>query len=252
MKRTLFRSCALMFCLCAVLCGGEPRIAGFNYLIVIDPAVDEGGRPVAVINGDQVDVPPTLHVHPYFYSGDVEFQAQILEGGPTIIVASHPKAGEKCYINAILPPGAPVVAYCDESITYIYQNERVVIEFLRSKSNKTAVKYLSGQGIGSSIGEAVEKAKAKSAERKQQSKLHSEIKELTRDAGRMIKGSIGAASAAGAFTIERVRLIGGMIPGVKPLQSLADQAEERGATEAVRQAGLEQAREATQFIPTVR
>ncbi|MGV2334735.1 MAG UNVERIFIED_CONTAM: hypothetical protein LVR18_11680 [Planctomycetaceae bacterium] len=84
----------------------EPRGPGFNELIVVDPGVSDDGKPTVVIQDGKVEVPPSLHVHPNYYSGDREYQAQILQGGPVIIVANHPKSGQKLYIDAILPAAA--------------------------------------------------------------------------------------------------------------------------------------------------
>ncbi len=252
MKLTILSLCAYFCAFCLVARAGEPRIPGFNYLIVIDPAVEENGRPAAVINGDQVEIPPTLHIHPYFYSGDVEYQAQILEGGPTIIVANHPKSGEKLYIDAILPPGAPVVAYRDDAIRYIYPDKRVIIEFVGIRNRHAVVKYVNGQGVVRSAQAKIAARKVKIKEQKGKSKLYSEIKEVSHDTGNIIKGSFGVVTTAGAFTLERVRVVAEMIPGVQPLMSLGEQAAERGAKEEVRQAGLKAAREQTEFIPTVR
>src|SRR5262245_125102 len=73
---------------------------------VLDPNVDPRGnptvvtRPAAIPTGMGasgrviVDIPPTVLVHRYYYTGDRSFQYKMLPGGPCIVVASHPKTGE--------------------------------------------------------------------------------------------------------------------------------------------------------------
>ena len=95
---------------------------------VISPNVDPLDRPAAVIkdwsNGlKTVDIPPTVLVHKYYYTGDRSFQAQLLPGGPSIVVVNHPKTGERCYIEMQMLPGAPRVTYTSHSIERFW-NER--------------------------------------------------------------------------------------------------------------------------------
>ncbi len=108
---------------------------------VLDPNVDPQGnptvltRPAAVTSSFghdgqlQVDIPPTVLVHRYYYTGDRSFQARLLPGGPCIVVVSHPKTGERLYIPVQLPPGAPRVTYTDSSIEYDYGTQAVTISF---------------------------------------------------------------------------------------------------------------------------
>ncbi|MFN5075494.1 MAG: hypothetical protein ACK5MO_07870, partial [Planctomyces sp.] len=63
----------------------EPRDPVLGVVFVVDPAVNEHGKPAVIIENGQVEIPPTLHVHPNYDCGDRDFQAQILQGGPTII-----------------------------------------------------------------------------------------------------------------------------------------------------------------------
>jgi hypothetical protein len=84
------------------------------------------------MNGDlQVEIPQTVLVHKYYYSGDRSFQAQLLPGGPSIIVANHPRTGDRCYIDVQLPPGAPRVIYTGHSIEYDYDKQGVTVCFKR-------------------------------------------------------------------------------------------------------------------------
>ena len=88
---------------------------------VLDPNVDPRGNPAVVTRpavaltstGPDgrviVDIPPTVLVHRYYYTGDRTSQARLLPGGPCIVVVSHPKTGERLYIPVQFPPGAPRV-----------------------------------------------------------------------------------------------------------------------------------------------
>src|SRR5207302_10265435 len=101
---------------------------------VLDPNVDARGNPAVLTRpgpagGVLVDIPPTVLVHRYYYTGDRTFQARLLPGGPCIVVASHPRTGERLYIPVQLPPGAPRVTYTAGSIEYDYGTQAVTISF---------------------------------------------------------------------------------------------------------------------------
>ena len=230
----------------------QPREAGFNELLVIEPEGQERGLPTAVIKDGQVEIPPTLHVHPYYYSGDKEYQAQILNGGPTIIVANHPKSGDKLYIDAVLPAGAPIVAYSAHSITYVYPDRRVCIEFHLLHRDRAVVKYISGRGVVREAHEQLEEVAESIEEHKKKSRLMSELGELKTEAADMAKGSVGVITGAGAVAVERVRAVTRILPGVAALRSLGKQAEERAAKEETRQLGLLKAKQESLDIPTNR
>lgn len=102
---------------------------------VLDPRASSDGRPaVELVPGGKhgelkVDIPPAILVHKYYYSGHRSFQAQILPGGPCIVVANHPKNGERQYIDVVLPPGAPRVTYYAHSIDYDFGHRGVRVHF---------------------------------------------------------------------------------------------------------------------------
>src|SRR5258707_834397 len=58
---------------------------------VLDPNVDPRGNPAVVtrpgpMGAILVDIPPTVLVHRYYYTGDRSFQARLLPGGPCVVV----------------------------------------------------------------------------------------------------------------------------------------------------------------------
>ncbi|MEY2724539.1 MAG: hypothetical protein RLZZ458_406 [Planctomycetota bacterium] len=230
----------------------QPREAGFNELLVIEPQGQESGQPTAVIKDGKVEIPPTLHVHPYYYSGDKEYQAQILNGGPTIIVANHPKSGEKLYIDAVLPAGAPIVAYSAHSITYVYTDRRVCIEFHLLHHDRAIVKYISGRGLVRETHEQLDEVADSIDEHRKKSRLMTELGELKTEAKDIAKGSVGVITGAGAVAVERVRAVTRVLPGAAALRSLGKQAEERAAKEETRQLGILKAKEESLDIPTIR
>lgn len=233
----------------------EPRDPGLGDLIVVDPGVNEQGKPAVIIENGKVEIPPTLHVHPNYYCGDREFQAQILQGGPTIIVANHPKSGEKLYIDAILPAGAPIVAYTAHTITYVYTDRRVCIEFCRVNDRKATVKYISGRGLIREVHEQTGEIVQAVHEQKQKSRLAAELGELGTEVTDIAKGTAGVFSTAGAVAVERTRAFTRILPGAAVLRSIGQQSGERAAAEQARQAGkaaAEQLKKDTQSIPTVR
>lgn len=244
----------------AITAGGicaaqEPRDPGFGDLIVVDPGVDEQGKPTVIIEDGKVEIPPTLHVHPNYYCGDREFQAQILQGGPTIIVANHPKSGEKLYIDAILPPGAPLVAYSSHTITYVYTDRRVCIEFCRINDRKATVKYISGRGLIREVQQQTGDIVQAVHESGRKSRLAAELGEFGTEVTDIAKGSAGVFSTAGAVAVERARAFTRILPGVAVLRSIGQQSDERAAAEEARQAGkaaVEQLKKDAQSIPTVR
>lgn len=104
-------------------------------LQIIPPNVDSLGKPrvVMVPQGASglldIEVPPTVILHRYYYTGDRNFQAQMLPGGPTVVVARHPRSGEQIAIEAQLLPGAPRVYYTRNEIRYVYKEKTIAIHF---------------------------------------------------------------------------------------------------------------------------
>ena len=103
-------------------------------LIVIDPNQDSRNRPTPSFVPDaqgnnRIEIPPTVIVHRYYYSGDREFQGPMLPGGPTVLVANHPSTGEQVSVQAQLMPGAPRIRYCKSCIIYNYADRCLKLDF---------------------------------------------------------------------------------------------------------------------------
>jgi hypothetical protein len=125
---------------------------------VLDPNADSQGRPAVELHRDKcgdliVDIPPVILVHRYFYTGDRSFQAQLLPGGPSIVVANHPRTGERCYIPVQMLPGAPRVTYTKSCIQYDFGQNGITVQF--PWWGKPSVKYRSGVPLQRRIGNLV-------------------------------------------------------------------------------------------------
>jgi hypothetical protein len=124
----------------AGLPGGElhrpkaPVVAPVDELEILDPRVDPEGKPRTVMELDangrpQVAIPPSIIVHKYYYTGDRDFQAPPLPGGPAIVVVNHPVTGERTYVEVALLPGSPRIYYTDDAIDYEYEDRCIRIHF---------------------------------------------------------------------------------------------------------------------------
>ena len=110
------------------------KVSPSDELIVIDPNQDSRNRPtpsfVPDANGNnRIEIPPTVIVHRYYYSGDREFQGPMLPGGPTVLVANHPSTGEQVSVTAQMMPGAPRIRYCKSCIIYNYADRCMKLDF---------------------------------------------------------------------------------------------------------------------------
>ncbi|MDP6446239.1 MAG: hypothetical protein QGG36_27650 [Pirellulaceae bacterium] len=125
---------------------------------VLDPGVDPTGKPAVLLRpggkGDElrVEIPPTVLVHRYYYSGNRKFQGPPLPGGPSILVVNHPRTGERCYIPAQMKPGAPVVHYSQHGIAYEYPDGAITLHF--GLTGKPTIRYRNGKSIRSTVARA--------------------------------------------------------------------------------------------------
>jgi len=124
---------------------------------LLDPNADPLGRPAVELqysaHGLHVDIPPAVLVHKYYYTGDRSFQAQMLPGGPSIVVVNHPKTGERCYIPVQMLPGAPRVTYTGNAIEYDYGENGITVHF--GLFGAPTIKYRSGLTWGAKMSNLV-------------------------------------------------------------------------------------------------
>lgn len=121
---------------------------------VLDPGADSLGNPaVELLANGEVNIPPVVLVHRYYYSGDRSFQGPMLPGGPSILVVNHPKTGDRVYVPAQMMPGAPRVTYTRGGITYQYENHAVMLHF--GFHGQPTIKYRSGASIQQKVGKVL-------------------------------------------------------------------------------------------------
>ena len=112
----------------------QPNVPPIDELEILDPRVDHEGKPQSQIvvgaNGvTKVEIPPTVIVHRYYYTGDRDFQGPMLQGGPTLLAVNDPATGEQIYAEAVLPPGAPRITYRRDRIVYEYRDRSIIVCF---------------------------------------------------------------------------------------------------------------------------
>lgn len=126
--------------------------APVDELTILDPRVDAEGKPhpQLVVGADgqrHVDIPPTVIVHNSYYSGDRDFRAPRLVGGPVVLVLNDPNSGEQLNLEAMFPAGSPRVFYRRHHIDYVFGRERVRVKFdgpLTFAQHYPRVLYLQG------------------------------------------------------------------------------------------------------------
>lgn len=111
-----------------------PTVSPADELEILDPRVDPEGKPKALMlpspdGTQQIEIPPTIIVHRYYYTGDRDFQGPMLKGGPTVLTVQNPATGEQAYVEVLLPPGAPRIHYRRDRIVYEYRTEFITVKF---------------------------------------------------------------------------------------------------------------------------
>ena len=223
---------------------------------VLDPGVDPLGNPAVLVRPDeygqlQVDIPPVVLVHRYYYTGDRSFQAQLLPGGPSIVVANHPRTGERCYVPVQMLPGAPRVTYTSSSIEYDYGETGITVQF-KTHAPPT-IKYRNGLPWHRKIGNAVHADQWRDrAEKLHDSTKNAASRSRTLASGAMIKfGDTSQTILLPAANLLEMMPGGKIVFGTDWEQRLASRAAEHRRDKANRHAEKDQ-RWADFSIPTNR
>ncbi|MEZ6135384.1 MAG: hypothetical protein R3C53_10790 [Pirellulaceae bacterium] len=124
------------------------RVSPVLEIEVLDPNADPRGNPAVTVTTDaagnsQVEIPPSLIVHRYYYTGDRSFRGPDLPGGPSIVIAQNPRDGQQVYLQVQMLPGSPIVHYTDRSIEYDFGNRAVIVSFPRV--GEPTVSYRNGR-----------------------------------------------------------------------------------------------------------
>lgn len=233
----------------------EPIAHGLHDLVVYDPGVHERGLPSPeLVEGGKVDIPPAVHVHRFYYSGDKEIQGPIISGGPTVVVASHPKTGKRMYVEVVLPAGAPRIAYNKHGITYVYPDKRVSVNFQHFPfdTEKAVVKVQNGQGIGRRLQDSREHVSEHVKEGLANSPIFQSSKEATGEASDLLHGAKVTVGDLGSKGADGFKTLTNMIPGVVYLKSRAEQEPEKDYESAIKAAANKKDRLEIPFVRTNR
>lgn len=235
--------------------GVEPRVAGLNDLLVIEPGTSRNGvpAPTLVNDGDctTVEIAPSLHIHRFFYSGDREFQGPIIQGGPTVVIASHPRTGMRVYTNVTLAPGAPLIAHSKHGIEYIYDGHRIAIWYGRDETDVT-VKYHSGRGFRRNWMETRQAVVEHVGDHLGASQTVGAVKETLVQGGQAVHSGVQVLDSTTADLINRTKQLGSFIPGVVPLSSAGDNVPGRQYQAEIERAQRVSERADPTFVPTIR
>lgn len=257
-------TCGLRVCVGLLMFGGafvlqaEPRVAGFDEMVVYTPGTMDRDIPGIDLQPDpdfgwQADIQPTLHVHRYYYNGDKEFQGPLLQGGPTIVSACHPRTGKRLYAQVNLPSGAPIIEYEEDSITYVYAKMRVVLTFCGGEGcEEVIMSYKHGRGLFRIHREHKAELAKHHEEHSSQFKLKRSVKDASKAVHDTVKGAAGTATEAASAAVTRAKDTFSALPGVQQLQSTAKDSATRRSTEALKQAADKADEQATKFEKTIR
>lgn len=224
-------------------------------IAVLDPNADPLGNPAVrtrpgLAGGLEVDIPQTVLVHRYYYSGDRSFQAQLLPGGPCIVVVHHPKNGERLYIPVQMIPGAPRVHYTHRAIDYDYGHQGIRIEFALL-TGRPRVEYRSGKTVRRVVEETSATAKATATGVIERIGL-GDLGRWTASKAKSLGGAaMDRVHDAGQTVAGPLQGVGQALPGASLLQSTSEDAAQRLRDADVRRAA-EKALPRKIDIPTIR
>lgn len=193
---------------------------------VLDPNAHPRGLPAVELRpgpaGDlQIDIPPSVLVHRYYYTGDRTFQAAVLPGGPTIVVANHPKSGERLYIPVQMLPGAPKVRYTDKSIAYDYGNQTITVEFC-CISGKAKVSYQHAW-VDQKWHRHWQAAREKSHNLWEQTGIPAAKEKCAKTCKNAVKSTVATARTFGSMAVTPLHQIADMLPGASLLQNTPEE-----------------------------
>lgn len=142
------------------------RVPAAMEIQILDPGRSPDGSPQVQLSENpgfatQVEIPPSIIVHRYYYTGDRTFRGPVFPGGPSIIVVNHPRTGERCYIEAAMLPGSPEIHYSQNRIEYDFGNRAVILTFPRWGGPALSVR--NGRPITEKISHALHLEKVRSA-----------------------------------------------------------------------------------------
>jgi hypothetical protein len=244
-----------IFCACISAGVAEPRTGGLDELVVYDSGTHSrrlaGVQLDTTPDGTEIDVAPAIHVHRNYYNGDKEYQGPILPGGPTVVVAQHPRTGQRLYVDVILPAGAPVIAYDEESITYVYRDCRVCLRFgMDDGCEEVTVVNQSGRGAARVARERAQALRDRCRVAAQRSGVVASVKKTGASVKHTLVGAAGITVRATTGLVDRVRGARDQLPVVSQVQDAGRQAGESTELQTVRRIGEQRAEDADRGLVT--
>jgi hypothetical protein len=195
---------------------------------ILDPNVDPLGRPAVkvspVIGPDgqaHIDIPPTILVHRFYYTGDRSFQGPMLPGGPTVVVVNHPADGERVYLEIQMLPGAPRVFYTRHSIEYNYGVQSIILSF--GAHGRPKVTFRQGVSLATKARVATEQAEQATVRLIDRTGAPEAGRKVYKAAKNAVVNAADRAHDVGKAVVTPLVQIARLIPGVSMLTSSAEQ-----------------------------
>jgi hypothetical protein len=226
-------------------------------LEILDPNVDPRGYPAVLrelgIDGvERIDIPPTVLVHRYYFTGQRSFQSQLLTGGPCIVVANHPRTAERLYIDVTLPPGAPRIIYRDSSIEYAYPGQSVKIEFCCLFRRKAKVIYRDGVSPVHQVEKGLKVVGESAKSLIDRTNLPDLARNTVEGTRNLTFNAVDRANDLGTLIVRPIAQIAKIIPGASLLTSTPEERDERVRDTLIRRARDRAEEKAPVFLKTNR
>jgi hypothetical protein len=192
-------------------------------LEILDPNADPVGNPavetVPGLPGQlKIDIPPTVIVHKYYYTGDRTFQAPFLKGGPCTLVVNHPRTAERLYIPVQMFPGAPKITYRHHCIDYDFGAQNISISF-GWLVDRPKVTYCTSPPLLGRVEARLEKVKKAGKDLVVRTGLPQAGRMVVEGTKKVTVTAVDRASDAGKFLLRPPLQAAQFIPGANLLQS---------------------------------
>ena len=228
---------------------------------ILDPNVDPTGKPTAVGAGlvvpvtpghhgvlghcapgtpgapvQQIEVPPAVLVHKFYYTGNRSFQGPMLPGGPTIVSVSHPQTLERVYVPVTMPPGAPRVIYTADSIRYDYGPQSVTLIF--GPCGNPRVRYSQASEGHEAARKKIEEHRTETRSWVQRTGVPQGLQRFKSEAKEACGAVADRLHDAGKIVVDMSTTVIQMIPGAQLLKSSPEDAAAREQERAQRAAEM--------------
>ena|GEM_PF-7094763 len=199
------------------------------------------------------DLPP-IHLHRNYFNGVKEYQGPSLPGGLTVLAAHHPESTDRSWeslktVRVVLPAGLPVIVYRRDSITYAYDDRRVMFRFHANEECDIHIVEKRGSGrFLQRLGGRVKGTGQRIRKRAHEVPLTESVSNNARLVRDTARGAVGIALTLASAWVDKVGQAAEALPGIKTIRSAGQKsAEGTGQIEEIRQQGIDAARQAQRF-----